>query len=109
MIVEMRTYTIRVGGLPVFLRHYEQEGLPIIRPILGNLLGYFTSETGDLNQVVHMWGYADFQDRAARRDRLNSNPDWIAFTPKILPLIERMQNAILRPTSFSPIRQGAAP
>lgn len=104
MIVEMRTYTIRVGAMPTFLRHYEQEGLPIIRPILGNLIGYFTSEIGELNQVVHLWGYADLQDRAARRATLNSNPDWLAFTPKILPLIERMQNTILQPTAFSPIR-----
>ncbi|HLT76338.1 MAG TPA: NIPSNAP family protein [Ferrovibrio sp.] len=100
----MRTYTIRPGGLPVFLKHYEAEGLPIIQPILGNLLGYFTSEIGELNQVVHLWGYADLEDRAKRRARLNADAAWIAFTPKILPLIERMQNSILNPTSFSPIR-----
>ena len=108
MIVEMRTYTIRVGGMPPFLRHYEQEGLPIIRPILGNLLGYFTTDIGELNQVVHLWGYADMLDRATRRATLNANADWIAFTPKILPLIERMQNQILQPTAFSPIGKGAA-
>ena len=108
MIVEMRTYTIRVGGMPAFLRHYEQEGLRIIRPILGNLLGYFTTDIGELNQVVHLWGYADLQDRATRRAALNADADWIAFTPKILPLIERMQNTILQPTAFSPIGKGAA-
>jgi len=104
MIVEMRTYTIRPGGLSSFLKHYEAEGLPIIQPILGNLVGYFTSEAGELNQAVHLWGYADFQDRTDRRARLNADPAWIAFTPKILPFIEHMQNSILQPTSFSPIR-----
>ncbi len=26
---------------------------------LGNLVGYFTTEVGNVNEIVHIWGYED--------------------------------------------------
>lgn len=61
MIVEQRTYTCYCGKAQQYVKMYESEGLAIQRPILGHLLGYFTSEIGEVNQVVHL---------GARRSRL---------------------------------------
>lgn len=104
MIIEKRTYTLHPGCVPEYLRLYEQEGLAIQEPILGNLIGYFSTEIGTQNEVMHLWGYDDFAARDRRRAELMANPDWQAYLTKILPLIMTMENAILRGANFSPIR-----
>ena len=39
------------------------------------LIGYFTTEIGTLNQIVHMWGYESMAQRQERRTALYSDPD----------------------------------
>lgn len=104
MIVEERIYTLHTGKVPEYIRHYESEGLAIQQPILGRLVGYFTTEIGPLNQVIHMWGYDSFEDRAKRRAELGADPRWKAYLAKIQPLVRTQENKILTPTAFSPIR-----
>ncbi|WP_339716541.1 NIPSNAP family protein [uncultured Sneathiella sp.] len=104
MIVEERIYTIHPGKMSDFLDLYAEEGLQIISPILGNLIGYFTTDIGDLNKAVHLWGYDSYAEREKRRASLNSHRAWLEFGGKILPYIAHMENRILVPTSFSPIK-----
>ncbi len=103
MIIEKRTYTFHPGKVQEFLALYEREGLPLHTKYLP-LIGYFVSEIGTLNQVITMWGYESMADRETRRAALYADPEWIAFGPKTTPFIQTMETAILRPTSFSPIR-----
>ena len=103
MIIEKRTYTFHPGKIQEFLALYEREGLPLHTKYLP-MIGYFVSEIGTLNQVITMWGYESMADRNTRRDALYADPEWIAFGPKTTPFIQKMETAILRPTSFSPIR-----
>lgn len=102
MIVEERIYKIRTGFLKTYLGLVRDRGLAIQQPILGNLLGYFTTEIGPLSHVVHLWGYEDLNDRATRRARLAETPEWIDFTSELSKTIETMENRILLPTDFSP-------
>lgn len=104
MVIDERTYTLRPGAVQEYLRRYEQEGMAIQVPILGNLLGYFFTEFGTLNQVVHLWGYADLADRTERRRRLNADQRWQAYLETILPLMVTQENRLLVPAPFSPIR-----
>jgi hypothetical protein len=104
MIVEQRTYTAHIGKTAEYLKIYEAEGLPIQTRILGRLLGYFTTEIGELNQIIHMWGYDSFEERTRRRAELFANTDWLAYIAKIRPLLVRQETKIMTPTSFSPIR-----
>jgi hypothetical protein len=102
MIVEERIYTLQVGTVPEYLRLYEAEGLAIQKPILGNMVGYFTTEFGPLNQIIHMWGYADLNDRARRRAQLAADPGWQAYIKKVRPFMITQENKLLIPASFSP-------
>jgi hypothetical protein len=102
MIVEERIYDLHPGKVAEYRQLVETEGIAIQRPILGRLIGYFYSEIGDLNQVVHLWAYDSLDDRAARRARLFADPGWRAFTPKLTPLLIRQRNRILLPFAFSP-------
>jgi hypothetical protein len=105
-LVEMREYTLHHGCVPEYLRLYESEGMPVQLPILGTMLGYFHTEVGTQNQLVHLWGYADHADREQRRARLTADPGWQAYLPKIRPLVLWQQTRIMRPASFLNLELG---
>jgi hypothetical protein len=102
MIVEMRTYTLHPGKVANYLRLYEAEGLATQTRILGKLLGYYSTEIGDVNQVVHLWAYESFEDRLKRRAALFADPDWLAYIPKIVPMLITQESKLLNPARFSP-------
>ncbi len=104
MIVEERTYHIHTGRLPELVRLYADEGIALQQELLGNLLGWFTVDVGELSSVVSLWGYESYAEREERRARLQADERWRAFLAKIQPLIHTQWNRIMVPTSFSPIR-----
>jgi hypothetical protein len=103
MLYEFRTYRLKAGGAPAYLKLVEEEGVAIQKSHLGELVGYFTSEIGPLNEIVHIWAYPDLNDRARRRAALAADQRWQAFAPKIQALIETMESKIMTPTAFSPL------
>ena len=109
MIVEMRTYILHAGKLAPFMQLMEGEGIRIEAPILGRLAGFYSSEIGALNKVVHLWAYDSFEERQRRRALLGADPAWQAFLPKVLPLIRDMHNELLNPAPFSPLPPAIAP
>jgi len=102
MIVEMRSYVLHPGKLPEFMRLMGSEGIAIEQPVLGRLLGFYSTEIGAINKVIHLWAYDSFEERQRRRALLAAHPEWSAFVPKVLPLIREMHNEILNPAPFSP-------
>ncbi len=104
MLVEERIYTIEVGKMAELLALYEAEGMQVQKEILGHMVGYFTTDIGPLNLLVHMWGYKDLNDRARRRTRLFKNKQWLAYVAKIRPFIKAQESRILIPAPFSPIK-----
>ena len=103
MIYEMRTYRLKTGSVPAYLKLVEEEGIEVQASHLGQLVGYFSSEIGELNQIVHVWAFQSLDDREARRAALAADPRWQVFLPKIQALIETMENKILKPARFSPL------
>lgn len=104
MIYELRTYRLKTGATSEYIRRVKTQGIEIQKRHLGHLIGYFTTELGPLNQVVHIWAYEDLQDRADRRARLASDAEWLAFVPCIQELIEAMDTRIMTATPFSPLQ-----
>ena len=104
MIVEERIYTLEIGKSAEYLRLYEAEGLAVQVKILGKLVGYFTTEVGPLNQIIHMWGYESFEERMKRRAALFADEKWKSYIAKVRPFIKTQESKILIPAPFSPIR-----
>ncbi|MGE0152108.1 MAG: NIPSNAP family protein [Reyranellaceae bacterium] len=104
MIVDERSYTLVPGTLKQWQALYEQEGLPVQQRILGNLLGFFVTEIGTLNTIVHWWGYENFAERERRRAQMAADPAWQAYLAKSAPYMQRMENRILTPLPFSPLK-----
>lgn len=104
MLVDLRTYTLQPGRTKEYLDIYQKEGLAVQLDHLGRMVGYFTSEVGALNQVIHIWAYQDSQDRDRRREALWADPRFNAAARSLYPIIQSQENKLLKPTSFSPIR-----
>jgi len=104
MIVEERTYTVKPGTIHVYYKDYDPRGLEIQTRILGNLIGYFHSEIGELNQIVHLWGYDSLAERERRRAQLAADPAWLEYLKQSPDIIVKMESRILVPAPFSPIR-----
>lgn len=102
MIVDQRTYTIQIGKLRDFLALYAAEGLAVQSSHLGPPLGYYTTEVGDVNQVVHLWAYRDMADRELRRAALEADARWLAYRRKAAAdgQVLRQHNVILRAVDF---------
>ena len=100
MIFEIRTYRLKTGATPAYLRLIGEECIAIQKKYLGNLFGYFHSDIGPLNEVVHIWAYADIADRERRREALLRDPTWLALLPRIQSHIETMENKIMKPAPF---------
>lgn len=110
MIIDHRTYAVKPGKLNEYLKIYEAEGYPLQLKYLGHNVGWYVSQDiGPLNQVVHLWAYESLADREARRGALAKDPAWSAFLEKAMPLLDRMENKILRPTSFFTVPERRGP
>ncbi|MDB5751580.1 MAG: family containing protein [Ramlibacter sp.] len=96
MIIDLRTYTIRIGAMGEFLAKYARDGLPVQGEHLGAPMGYCTTETGELSQVVHFWQYADLADRERRRAALEADPRWRAYRNGSASLVLRQESRLLR-------------
>ncbi|MEO8936721.1 MAG: NIPSNAP family protein [Burkholderiaceae bacterium] len=103
MFIDLRTYTLYNGKASTFLKLYEEEGLEVQIRILGHLIGYFHTDIGPLNQIVHLWGYHSMDDRFRRRAELQASEAWQSYAVKMRPLVMSIENKILIPAPFSPI------
>jgi hypothetical protein len=102
MIIDHRTYTVAHGRMAEYLERYETMGLPAQLRHLGRLVGFYVSDIGPLNQVVHLWAYDDIADRETRRARMATDPQWQAFLTANAGIFTQQDIKILKPTSFSP-------
>ena len=105
MIHELRTYTIQPGKLAEYVELAGSVGRPIRGDRFGKLVGYWTSEHGTLNQVVHLWEFADVAARAQARAGLAKDERWTKeYIPRSQPLLVSQENVLLAPADWYPLR-----
>jgi hypothetical protein len=104
MIVEERTYTVQPGRAKEWLDHYEKTGWPVQQRHLGKCIGFFLSEIGELNKIVHLWAYDDLAHRERARAAMVQDPEWATFVNGNPPVLIAQEACILKPVSFSPLQ-----
>jgi hypothetical protein len=97
MIYEMRTYDLKPRSVPEaekrFGEAYEK------RKKYSELAAFWHTEIGPLNQIIHVWGYKDLDERAKVREAAVKDGAW---PPKISEFIVHQRAEIMIPFSFSP-------
>ncbi len=98
MIHELRIYTLRAGSIAEVARNSGQVGRAIRGDNYGRLEGYWLTEIGQLNKVVHLWSYKDLNERARLREDLSKNERWAKeYIPLIRPHLLRQDIRLLNP------------
>jgi hypothetical protein len=104
MIYELRTYTVRQGTLPEVIRLSGTLSRDIRKDDYGKLVGYWATEIGPLNQVMHLWSYTDLNERQRLRTELAKNERWTTeYVPQNRPYLVRQDirflNAVVDPVA----------
>ncbi len=97
MIYEMRIYTLTVGGVDEFEENFSKAIEQ--RQKLSKMVGFFHTEIGDLNRVMHIWEYENSEHRAKVRAETVKQPWW---PPKNAHLILKQTSKILLAAPFRP-------
>ena len=83
-LYELRTYTLYVGKMAEVAKLYQEQGYPAL--VKGGqdkkLVGYFQSDVGTINQLVHIWKFDDDADRRRHWQSVYANADFMAFAAK---------------------------
>lgn len=100
MIYEIRTYQLKPGSLAEvekrFGAGYES------RKKYSPLAAFWHTEIGPLNEIVHVWPYADMAERTRVRAEAAKDPNW---PPKTAEFIVHMQSEVVVPFPFVPALQ----
>ncbi|MBS0336314.1 MAG: NIPSNAP family protein [Proteobacteria bacterium] len=100
MFVEERMYLLYPGKVQEYFSIYENEGMPTQLKHLPHMVGYYFTEVGVQNLVVHMWAYDDLNQRDRCRAAMQADPAWKAYTARIRPLIVSQETRIMKPAPF---------
>jgi hypothetical protein len=103
-IYEKRTYAVTVGQMQEVIRLYSTLGWPALEAggFAKKLIGYFTSDTGELHQLVHLWRFDSDEDRRAHWKRLFEDAAFMAFAKQLRPLIRTQSIQLLLAAPWGP-------
>ena len=102
LLYELRTYSLYVGKVPEAVTLYENEGWPALARYQDKLVGYFLSDVGTLNQIVHLWKFADDADRRRHWQAVFADDVFMEFARKLRPLIQSQTNQLLSSAPWGP-------
>jgi hypothetical protein len=83
-LYELRTYTLHVGKMAEAVKLYQEIGFPALQKGGQDkkLVGYFQSDTGTINHLLHLWKFDDDTDRRAHWAGLSANKDLSKASPQ---------------------------
>ena len=98
MIYELRTYNVKPGTVDLVENSLAQ--VLSIREKYSKLAGYWHTEIGPLNQVVHLWPYESFEQMSQITEAAVKDPSgkWPPQNPE--NSILEMESELLEPAPF---------
>ena len=98
-IYEMRIYTYAPEDIPVLMEDWGRR-VPD-REKLSPMAGCWYTESGGLNNFIHMWAYSSFEERLRIRQEARDKRVW---PPPSSATLLKQVTKILFPASFSPMQ-----
>jgi hypothetical protein len=99
---ELRMYRMHPGRAAGWAQAFK--GVMPVREKYSKNVGIWLGEAPQPNEVLHMWHYPSFEARAKARAAAFQDPEWLAFVGKNGDAIVEMNNVLLTPTDYSPMR-----
>jgi hypothetical protein len=107
MLIEQITYVLHPGKAPALVAAYEHEGAAVIQASLGRMIAFLHAEVGGMDEVSHLWAFADAADREERHRKLSADPAWQKFAQTYGHLLVSRRNQLWRAAAFSPLLRQA--
>ena len=103
-LYELRTYTLYVGKMSEAVKLYQELGFPAMQKgeYDRKLIGYFQSDVGTINQIIHLWKFEDDADRRKFWQSLFANADFMNFAGKFRPLVMTQEVKLLLAAPWGP-------
>mmetsp|Transcript_37603 Transcript_37603/g.52036 ORF Transcript_37603/g.52036 Transcript_37603/m.52036 type:complete len:191 (-) Transcript_37603:104-676(-) len=97
-LFEWRKYTINPKDFPSFLKLTNEH--ISLRTNYSPLLGYWITEIGGVNEVIHLWEYDNLDQRQQIRLSLAQDQPWNEnYMAKMRPMLQKQENLLLRSVS----------
>ena len=108
MIYELRVYHAVPGRLPDLLKRFDTITLKIWERHQIKQAGFWTTLVGESNQALtYFLQWESLADREKKWNAFATNPEWLAAraeTEKNGPIVAKVINSFLQPTSFSSVK-----
>ena len=108
MIHELRVYYCLPGRLPNLLKRFDTITLKLWEKPGIKQAGFWTVLVGDSNQALYyLVEWESMADREKKWNAFQSDPNWVsarAETEKDGPIVAKVVNSFLQPTSFSSVK-----
>jgi|TARA_B100000959_G_scaffold40553_4_gene40196 hypothetical protein len=103
LIYDMRIYDLKPGSVPEYMSAVEEVALRIRQDYGIKLAGWYYSDIGPLNRIVHIWGYQNYTHFEESRIKVRSDPRWDRdYLPRVKNLILAQQDMIMNGANFFP-------
>ncbi len=103
MVYDFRQYTFKPGAIPDYMKAVEELSIPIRAKYGVKLAGWYYSDVGELNQVVHIWAYRDYAHMDEARAQVARDPDWTGkYLPAVRGLIVNQKTWLMLSPDFAP-------
>ena len=103
MIYDFRVYTLKAGATPDYMAAVKELALPIRQKYGIKLAGWYYSDVGELNQVVHIWGYEDEKHLTEAKAQVYADPDWKEkYIPRVKDLLLAQAAYLMKSPDFAP-------
>jgi hypothetical protein len=103
MLFDVRTYDIEPGRLKEFVDVWGAYAKPVADRHGLELVGFFTSRIGRLNQVLIVWKYQDLAHFEKCRAERDADPGWSEYRRQYGNMIVRQEDKIMAGAPFSPL------
>lgn len=101
MIYDMRTYDLHLGTIKKYTDAVRDVALPIREDYGIKLAGWYSTDIGELNRVVHIWAYKGYAHFAEARLAVRNDPRWTNdYLPRTKGLIIKQQDMIMNASDF---------
>jgi heme-degrading monooxygenase HmoA len=110
MLYELRRYDVAAGKLPALIERFGSFTVNKWKEYGFRLIGFWTPVVAEKsNQLVYIWGWESYEERTKKNAAWRSDPErarkW-AETEKDGPLVNRVHNQLMEPTSYSQMDRG---
>ena len=103
MIYDFRMYTLKPGATPDYRAGVKEVGLPIRQNHDVALSGWYWSDIGALNQVVHIWAFDNVKHMEEAKGAVAADPEWGgAYLPRVRGVIQAQNTYLMKTTEFGP-------